>query len=182
MDLILQQTTEQQNNGRIGFCSRLMASIGPPDRLQPTILAISVIYIAYTISTVTGLFPYQPAVTQFTYYCCILGFVSGVVFYLKYSCNDSHSTLWLLAYESILVLVVLFYIGYWLVKPNNLDEKARNGGLIGGTLKQAQINQTGPVDLSCTVDKLKCSGPLHLVLQSAFMLFILASLIINIFN
>lgn len=64
-----------------------------------------------------GFVTVSPAVTQFTYYCCILGLASAIVFYLKFCCDESYSTFWLLIYNSILVLVILFYVGHWFVKP-----------------------------------------------------------------
>lgn len=118
--LQLQQQQQQfsvDNGQSAGYCSRLRASIGQPERLQPTILAISLTYIAYQISVVAGLLPEQPAASQFTYYCCIVGAASAIAFYLKFHCNCNHPRIWMLIYNLLLVLLLLLYVAHWFVKP-----------------------------------------------------------------
>lgn len=120
MDPSLEQqevTEAEPEGGQPGFCSRLKTSVGQPERLQPTILAISLTYIVYTISAAAGHFTIASPAIQFTYYCCIVGLASTLVFYLKFCINESWTALWLLIYNGILVLVVLLYLGYWFSKP-----------------------------------------------------------------
>lgn len=123
--------------------------------VQPTVFATSSTYLIYTISTYLNLVPTRSADIQFTYYCCILGLISVLVFYARYIINENQHLKLNTVYICILALIIAAYITHWFIPP--------------------EISDT-----SCELDKKKCSRPLHLVLQVAYMICILTSLVTSL--
>lgn len=198
--------------------------IAHPELMQPTILAISITYIVYAILANFNVFTVHPASSQFALYCCILGLLSVIIYYLRY-CNLDASCVNLL-HVIMLLLILGLYVTYWFVsldlsnlklnldltylrqdridesslKPSNqlgdpldvqltykdnsgdqkrvvrgLDEPYNGSGLLDYSLLDDGTKSSNILD-NC-IDKVKCSHPLHLVMQSAFVISVLVSLI-----
>lgn len=142
-------------------------SLGQPELMQPTIVAISLTYIAYTIAAHFQVLILDPTLTQFTYYCCIAGLITTIIFYIKCSFTDT-------IYSISLVVLVTLYIAYWIVNSPTSTHRSFDPDAMNLT-----VNDTSSYN-SC-IDKRKCSSPLHLVTQSVYMASILISLLVTLF-
>lgn len=91
-------------------------TICQPELLQPTILGVSLTYIMYTIFAGLKLLPEMWAATQFTYYVCIISFVTVIFLYLKFSLPESKLTKANWIYIILLMLTIAMFIGYCFVK------------------------------------------------------------------
>lgn len=116
--------------------------------MQPTILALSVTYILVTASIYLKLLAPMPAAVIFTYYCCIMGVITSVLYYFS------------LHYYFIIADFALIglYIGHWFVPmPTDLDHKSWLATTDG---QQYQMHQ-----------------PLHMVVKIIFIFCVLVSLV-----
>lgn len=146
--------------------------------LQPTIFATSSTYIIYAISAYLDLVPTRAADIQFTYYCCILGLISVLVFYVRYLTNENHHSKCNTIYICFLALLVVSYITHWFITPDFAKDSDQKNPML-------QVYETDRFSRdqwlkNCEIDKKKCSRPLHLVLQVVFMISILISLIVSL--
>lgn len=159
------------------------------EMMQPTIFATSSTYIAYTLSTYINLLPIAPSETQFSYYCCILGLISVLVFYMRFALDESHRSKVKILYIVLLVLLIVLYAMHWFKEPG-FHKMVKDPDTfidyhfdkINKLDNEQNYTQYAKLLLEKCVDKRKCSHPLHLVLQVAFMICVLTSLIASLFS
>lgn len=155
--------------------------------LQPTILATSSTYLVYTISAYINLLPTRAAEVQFTYYCCILGLISVIVFYSRYITSESFHSKLNIVYVCVLGLLIVSYITHWFIPPD-LTASQNNSKIVRSISSydyeietNSMLDSTRAIEDKCrSFDKKKCSHESHLVLQVAFMICILTSLITSL--
>lgn len=128
MENALRKTLSGDGNSQFACWSRFKSLLGLPEVLQPTILAISLTYIVYTVSAELGLNLFMPAAVQFTYYCCILGCSSCILFYVKLLYSENGHWTCNIIYLCILTLLVILYIYHWLVAPDGKYQSAVREG------------------------------------------------------
>lgn len=115
--------------------------------MQPTILALSVTYILVTASIHLKWLVPMPAAVIFTYYCCILGVITSVLYYLS------------LYYYFLIGQCTLIglYIGHWFVPmQTEIDQRIWLASADGELYQQHQ--------------------PLHMVVKIVFIFCVLVSL------
>lgn len=166
-----------------------------PELLQPTIIAISATYILYLIGALYLFTPNLPAETQFSYYVASLGLISGLLFYARFiSSWPPYVSFMDLAHMVLCCILTAVYIMYWFIPVDfsKVDVIKENATFI----RQPQVNfylnkqydvsqyraaaqKPAKFDTSNCFDTRKCSHPVHLVLQSAFMICIVVSLVFS---
>lgn len=184
-----------------------------PELWQPSIMAISLTYIAYAVAAHFELLPLRPASRQFAYVCCIVGLLAASLIYVRYLAREHYYTKLSVAMATFLTLVLSAYIVYWLVQPSQASFDQLETGYFRGfnarsSYETEQIRiftrpppwgtvrpfPTGPPSPqppttitpvlprvpSVCHESLKCSHPLHLMLQVVYMFCVLLCLIMTL--
>lgn len=171
-----------------------------PELWQPSIFAVSVTYIAYAIATHFEFLPLRPASRQFAYVCCIAGLISASLIYVRYLAREHYYARLSVAIITCLLLTLVMYIVYWLVQPAQesfdqlSDEFYRRPNKWPFSQLQPTFRPTTAPPTNPTSERplhpigripdvcresLKCSHPLHLVLQATYMFSVLLCLIMT---
>lgn len=116
--------TNAAGNNSPALSSRFGSALSDPELMQPTILAISVTYIVLTASIYLKLLEPMPAAVIFTYYCCILGIISTIVFYLRLLYKESGKTTVWTIHVLVQCILIGLYIAHWFVPvPGSEDDQ-----------------------------------------------------------
>lgn len=147
-----------QYNGAGNAWNRFKNTFSSVEVMQPAILSLSVAYIVYSITTKLEFTEEIKSVTNFSNYCCIIGFILTCIYYSKLFFNDAIQRSLSILHVLLLVFLVCLYIGHWF--KNTSD---------------CLILTPHPMNLV-----VYCSNPLHLVLQSAYMFCVIYCIILYV--
>lgn len=144
--------------------SKFVSLVSDPELMQPTILALSVTYILVTASIYLQLLAPMPHAIMFTYYCCILGLISCIVFYLRLLYNDESSQGTVRTVHVLLQCALVgLYIGHWFVPFADSSPRDTKWAVVP--------------DKPVVVEMQQLYEPQHMVVKIVFIICVVISLI-----